>query len=505
MKSKKLIPLFRGLSSIMVSVMTLSILGTSIANTYRSDLDDVLGTQSYITLSDKDSAKYKTDYATIEDMAAAAKDIAVREGEEGTVVMKNDNGALPLGDTVALFGLAAYSPYPNNAGDLKAGNDDAVDLVASLKEAGVTINQTVSDFYVNKLLNAHEVVTQNPWTGADEKSTGFDHMYTTTVGDMAKFQINEVPANKFEELGAPSDMASQIDKNNTTAICVFARAGGESNTYAPGSAVNFAGEETGKDPLALSEDELSVIAYAKETCSKVVVLLNTGNAMVINDIVKGGKYEVDGIAYIGCPNDYQFTGIAKVLTGKVNSTGALTDTFVTDNASIPAVQNFGGDYYADYQIVAANAKNGFDSRYPNMEISNDSSAGSFGGGGATYSAGQYIVEAEGIYVGYKYYETRYFDSIMNPDSNASSSAGSTQGNAWDYDSEVNYTFGHTLSYLDYTQTIKSVEVDKTPEGNITAVIDVTNKSSEDGKFLAQLLCSSHTLNMIKRTMLKNPQ
>ena len=486
MKSKKLIPLFRGLSSIMVSVMTLSMLGTSIADTYRSNLDDVLGTQSYITLSDKESAKYKTDYATIEDMAAAAKDIAVREGEEGTVVMKNDNGALPLGNAVALFGLAAYAPYPNNAGDLKAGNDDAVDLVASLKEAGVTINQTVSDFYVNKLLNAHEVVTKNAWTGEDVKSIGYDYMYSSTVGDMVNYQINEVPASKFEELGAPSDMASQIDKNNTTAICVFSRAGGESNTYAPGSAVNFAGEATGKDPLALSEDELSVIAYAKETCSKVVVLLNTGNAMVINDIVEGGKYEVDGIAYIGCPNDYQFTGITNVLTGKVNSTGALTDTFVTDNASIPAVQNFGGDYYADYQIVAANAKNGFDSRYPNTEISNDSSAGSFGGGGATYSAGQYIVEAEGIYVGYKYYETRYFDSIMNPDSNATSSVGSTQGNAWNYDSEVIYPFGHTLSYLDYTQTIKSVDVDKTPEGNITAVIDVTNKSSKDGKFLAQL-------------------
>lgn len=486
MKSKTLIPFFRGLSSVMVSVMTLSILGTSVADTYRSNLDDVLGTQSYITVSDEASAKYKTDYETIEEMAAAAKDIAVREGEEGTVIMKNDNNALPLGDTVALFGLAAYAPYPYNAGDLKAGNDDAVDLVASLEDAGITINQTVADFYVKDLLNRHEEITQNAWTGEDEVSIAFDNIYTTKVGDMTEFQINEVPASKYEELGAPSDMASKIDKDNTTAIVVFARAGGESNTYAPGSAVNYAGEATGEDPLALSEDELSVVAYAKETCSKVVVLLNTGNAMIINDIAAGGEQEVDAIAYIGCPNDYQFTGITNVLTGKVNSTGALTDTFVADNASIPAVQNFGGDYYSDYQIVAANAENGYDPRYPKQEISNDSSAGSFGGGGATYSAGQYIVEAEGIYVGYKYYETRYFDSIMNPDSNAAASAGSTQGDTWNYDDEVIYSFGHTLSYLDYTQTVKSVEVDKTPEGNITAVVDVTNKSSQDGRFLAQL-------------------
>lgn len=483
---KKFVPIFRGLSSVMASVMTLSILGTSVADTYRSNLDDVLGTQSYVTSSDADSAKYQTDYATIEDMAAAAKDIAVREGEEGTVIMKNDNDALPLGDNVALFGLAAYAPYPYNAGDLKAGNDDAVDLVAGLTEAGISINQTVSDFYMNDLLNPHELVTENAWTGQEETSIGYDYIYSTAVGDMEEYQINEVPASKFEELGAPGDMASQIDKDNTTAICVFARAGGESNTYAPGSAVNFEGEATGEDPLALSEDELSVIAYAKETCSKVIVLLNTGNAMIINDIAEGGEYEVDGIAYIGCPNDYQFTGIVNVLTGAVNATGALTDTFVVDNESIPAVQNFGGDYYTDYQIVAANEENGYDSRYPNTEISNDSSAGSFGGGSATYSAGEYIVEAEGIYVGYKYYETRYFDSIMNPDSNADSSAGSTQGETWDYNSEVTYPFGHTLSYLDYTQTVTSVDVDKTSEGNVTAVVEVTNNSSEDGRFLAQL-------------------
>lgn len=488
MKAKKLLPVTRGMSAVMASVLTLSLLGSGVADTYRKNLDDVLGTQSYVTISDEDSARFKSDYGTIDEMMAAAKNIAVREGEEGTVVMKNDNNALPLAgtDTVALFGLAAYAPYPYNAGDLRAGNEDAVDLVQALTDAGIQINETMKNFYTEKLLNKHEVVTQNPWTGEDQVSVGFDYIYTTTIGDMTEFVINEVPAEKYEELGAPSDWKSQIDRDSTTAVCVFARPGGESNTYAPGSAVNFAGEKTGKDPLALSEDELSVIAAAKETCSRVVVLLNTGNTMVIKDIAEGGSHEVDGIAYIGCPNDYQFTGIVNVLTGKVNATGALPDTYVADHGSIPAVQNFGGDYYADADIVAANAANGFDPRYPGVEISNVSSAGSFGGGGATYSAGQYIVEAEGIYVGYKYYETRYFDSVMNPSYNAASSKGATQGGEWDYGREVTYSFGHTLSYLDYTQTLKSIDVDKTPEGNITAVIEVKNNSSQDGRFLAQL-------------------
>lgn len=486
MKEKKLSPVMRGISAAMASVLTLAITGTSVADTYRSNLDDVLGTQSYVTSSDKDSARFKSDYDTIEDMMTAAKDIAIREGEEGTVVMKNDNDVLPLNTAnVALFGLAAYAPYPYTSGDLKGGNEDAVDLVQAFTDAGITVNETLKDLYAT-MMNRHEEEVANQWTGEITKQTAYDIIYSTTVGDMVDYTIAEVPPAEFENLGASEDWKSAIDKDSTTAICVFARAAGESNTYAPGSAVNYAGEKTGKDPLELSEDELAVIDAAKETCSKVVVLINSGNTLMIRDIAEGGSHEVDGIAYIGCPNDYQFTGIVNVLTGKVNATGALPDTYVADNASIPAVQNFGGDYYADYAIVAANAENGYDSRYPGVEISNDSSAGSFGGGSATYSAGQYIVEAESIYVGYKYYETRYFDSVMNPSFHADSGAGATQSDSWNYDNEVVYSFGHTLSYLDYTQELKSVNVDKNTDGDITAVIAVTNKSNQDGRFLAQL-------------------
>lgn len=485
---KKISNMMRGVSSVTASVLALSVLGTGIANSYRKNLDEQLGTTSYVTSTDEASARFVKDYSTIEDMTAAAKDIAVREGEEGTVIMKNDNNVFPIAATqkVALFGMAAYAPYPYNSGDLRAGNDDAVDLRQALKDAGITVDSTLEDIYMNKILNPHDVEQTNRWTGAVSIVTGYDNIYTTSVGDMEDFVINEISPDRFTQMGASDDWKSTIDKDNTVAVCVFARPGGESNTYAQGSAVNAAGESTGEDPLALSEDELAVIDAAKETCSKVVVLLNSGNAMGIAQIAEGGAHEVDGIAYIGCINDYQCTGIVNVLTGKVNSTGALTDTYVVDNNSIPAVLNFGGDYYADADIVAANAANGYDARYPKTDISNISSASSFGGGDATYSAGQYIVEAEGIYVGYKYFETRYFDSIMNPSSNAASSKGATQSGTWSYDNEVIYPFGHTLSYLDYEQNVKSVTVDKTSEGNITAVVEVKNKSNQDGRFLAQL-------------------
>ena len=475
MKAKKFTPAMRGLAALMTCLMVLSIVGTGVANTYRGALDDTLGTESYVTINDDSAARFKTDYATIEDMAAAARDIAIREGEEGTVVMKNDNGVLPLkaNANVALFGLAAYNVYGP-----KGGNADAASLADALAGAGLNVNETLKDYYMTNIINMHTEMRPNRWTGKEVPTTVYDHMYVSAPGDWTTYQIAEVPPTEFEALGVPADWKSAIAKDSI-GICVFARGAGEGNTYKPGSALNYAGEATGEDPLKLSADELAVVEAAKETCSKVIVLLNTGNNMMIADIAEGGSHEVDGICYIGCPNDYQTIGIANVLTGKVNATGALASAFVRDHQSIPAVQNVGGDYFADYEIVCRND----DPRYPGKEIGNIGT-GSFGGAD-TYNGGMYIVEAEGIYVGYKYYEPRYFDAVMGQ-GNANSAAGATQGSAWNYGDEMLYTFGHGLSYLDYTQTIKSVTVDRSVNGNITAVVEVKNNSNQDGKFLTQL-------------------
>lgn len=475
MKAKKFTPAMRGLAALMTCLMVLSIVGTGVANTYRGALDDTLGTESYVTINDDSAARFKTDYATIEDMATAARDIAIREGEEGTVVMKNDNGVLPLNANanVALFGLAAYNVYGP-----KGGNADAASLADALAGVGLNVNETLKDYYMTNIINMHTEMRANRWTGKEVPTTVYDHMYVSAPGDWTTYQIAEVPPAEFETLGVPANWKEAIAKDSI-GICVFARGAGEGNTYKPGSALNYAGEATGEDPLKLSADELAVVEAAKETCSKVIVLLNTGNNMMIADIAEGGSHEVDGICYIGCPNDYQTIGIANVLTGKVNATGALASAFVRDHQSIPAVQNVGGDYFADYEIVCRND----DPRYPGKEIGNIGT-GSFGGAD-TYNGGMYIVEAEGIYVGYKYYETRYFDAVMGQ-GNANSAAGATQGSAWNYGDEMLYTFGHGLSYLDYTQTIKSVTVDRSVNGNITAVVEVKNNSNQDGKFLTQL-------------------
>ena len=482
-KSKKLASVFKGLAALMACLLVLATVGTSIAENYRSAIDSVLGTNSFVTKTDEDAAKFKSDYATIEEMAAAAKQLAIKEGEEGFVVMKNDNGTLPLasGKTVALFGLAAYAPYPYTSGDLKGGNVDAVDLLQALKDKGIKVNETVEKFYLEKLLNKHIEMVPNRWTGEEVPTVTFDNIFVSSPGDMVEYRIVEIEPARFSDFGtSASDIEKSITKDDTVAICVFARGAGEGNTYAPGSALNYDGEATGEDPLKLSEEELAVVDFAKKTCGNVVVLINSGNNMVIGDIAAGGSHEVDAIGYIGCINDYQCIGIVNVLAGDANATGALPDTYVTDNSSIPSVVNFGGGYFADYEIVNSSD----DPRFPGESIANIGS-GSFGGS-STYNGGMYVVEAEGIYVGYKYYETRYYDSVMNPSYKASSSKGATQGSSWDYNKEVVYTFGHGLSYLDYTQTIKSVDVDRTPEGNVTAVIEIKNNSDKEGLFLAQL-------------------
>lgn len=494
MNAKKLVPVCRGLTAVTASLLALSTIGYGIADTYRSNVDAAFGTSSYIIDEDTENARFKSDYATPEEMMAAARAHAVRQGEEGTVIMKNDNGALPLqaGKKIALFGAAAWKPYMQSTGDLKAGNDDAVNLDDALKAAGFTLDATMETIYRN-ILHDYTVSTRFGNT-----TVTYTNGYVTSPGDMTEYQIREVPPDKYtdrtlikeeerdEWLNVADNWKSSIDKTNTIAVCAFARGAGESNTYAPGKAKNFAGETIDRDPLALSPDELAVIDAAKETCGKVIVLINSGNAMELGEIARGGAHEVDAIAYMGVVNDYQCEGIVNVLSGKADATGALPDTYAIRNASAPAVNNFGGDYYADADIADAVAgTSGEDPRFPGVSIRNgNSDDASFGSN--SYSGGQYIVEAEGIYVGYKYYETRYYDGIANPWSKAHSAKGATDGEGWDYGREVVYPFGHGLSYLDYEQNIRSVSVDKSPEGNITATVDVINKSDRDGYFLAQL-------------------
>jgi len=474
MFSKKRLPLWRGLSGISLSALALLTMGYGIADTWRSTVDSALGTKSYVT--DSSNSKYTSVYSTGDEVMEASKAYAVEQGAEGTVIMKNDNNVFPLAKTskIALMGTAAYHSYYD-----AAGNSDQVTLKAALTAAGMTVDPTLDSIYTE--LATHNTTVTGMW---GQTSTTYDYGPNFTTGDYDStgFQIKEAdPYTDFVTAGgATSSWKSSVDAD--VAVVVFCRPGGEGTTYYPGIAKDTDGKTLNQNPLAFSPDELNVVKAAKEVASKVIVLLNTSCTLEVGPLMSG-EYAVDGIAYIGIPNDYQFTGIVQALDGDVNPTGALADTYAYSSTNSPAMVNFGGDYYSDYESLASDLTNYTDPRWPTTAVSNDKQ-GSFGGS-ASYNGGTYIAEAEDIYTGYNYYETRYYDTVLNQ-GNASSTTGSIDGNNWTYSNEVCYPFGYGLSYLDYTETLQSVSVETRAGGNITATINITNNGSKSGKFLGQL-------------------
>jgi beta-glucosidase len=177
-------------------------------------------------------------------------------------------------------------------------------------------------------------------------------------------------------------------------------------------------------PLALSDNEKAMIDLAKAHSTKVIIMLNCNNPVEIEDLKNDA--EVDAIVWAGEPGVYGFLGVADVLSGAANPSGRLPDTYAVNSASAPAMQNFGLYMYT-----------------------NNSNSGSASGDVAQLTTDNkgdwYVVETEGIYQGYKYYETRYEDQILGQ-GNAAAAEGSSVDGAWSYANEVSYPFGYGSSY-----------------------------------------------------------
>lgn len=484
MKLTKHKPLFRGIAAAAAALLTLSTVAYGIAKSdlaigwvdgyfgindrtiYEDQVTEVPGytipgtTEGYSYLKGR---AYETEYDSADAYADALREHAIRQGEEGFALLRNENGALPLnksdaGRNVALFGWNAYNTPTGHTGvNANNGNPGRGQTESTDKHPKITLKDAFDSI---DGINVNASVLSDHFTGAmagPSRGGGWWGGGNATPWEDYKYTIPEV---------APDDgmVASwSIDKASTTGIVVLGRGGGEGNNYKVDAATNA------KDPLALSDDELEIVRLAKDRCAKVVVLIVSANAMELGPLVEeGGEYEVDAIGFCGIPNDYQYQGIANVLAGEINATGGLTDTYVYDNSFTPASINMGQQQYSDLDTIT-------------------SFEDPLGRNTTSYNANNYIVEAEGIYVGYKYYETRYFDSMADAEgTNAASTAGSTTGDAWDYANEVIFPFGQSLSYIPYTQEITDIRVDNSENGNITARIRVTNEGDEDGYFLAQL-------------------
>lgn len=426
--------LFRGLTSVFTCLfLIVTIVQYYATGTYQGKVDEILGTNSGSVehSADLSDYKYKSDYGSAEKLMDAGEALNERIEEEGAVLLKGTADDIVVGGDlgVTLFGIRSYLMHYNGTIGAVTNTSLTAKLNEALEEKGFRVNPEMQEFYQSIAGN-------------------YNTQLTTAV--------NEVPRSEYEAYGINS-----YDGYSDAAIVVLGRACGEAATYLPGSAGiekpdEFSQSTTG-NILGLSDDEKDLVEYVKEQgFSKIIVLINSANTMEI-EALKQDK-SIDSIMLIGNPSAYGNYGIADILAGNVLPSGHLTDTYAVNTALAPSAQNFDSYEYANNEDV--------------------------------YSA-WYEVESEGIYVGYKYYETRYYDSVMGNGNASIAKKGETVdgGGTWNYDNEVSYSFGYGVEGSVFTEEITDTQIDWSGETNSTVTVNVTNVGDQAAKHVVQLYVS----------------
>lgn len=449
MKGKRRI--WRGFTTITAGFLTIMIGAGTICEGWRENLDQNLGTtSSYIKTADKTvegTYTYTSDYTTTDELVQAHKDVNEQISGEGSVLLKND-GTLPLAKgAVTLFGTASHYPYYGGQMGGKVNDEEAVSLEQALENAGYTINPVMTDLY-ESMGNIVTGTTKEAFTGKDQDVYGYrpgkitQNIFGASVGG---YSVGEPPLSLYKETNA--DYQDSFAQYHDAAIVVIGRSGTEGGDYLPGED-GLAEGESGETPLSLNDEERAMINLACENFDKVIFLVNSVNAIEIQELKDNDA--IDAILWVGYPGCYGFNGVVDVLDGEVSPSGHLSATYAVNSKSSPAMANFG-----------------------NIEYTN--------GEGATGS--MYVVDAESIYTGYKYYETRYADTVADV-GNAASKAGSSNGDTWNYANEVTYGFGYGLSYTQFEQTLDSVA--RNDDKTITVTVTIKNTGDAAGKDVAQI-------------------
>ncbi|MBO6197083.1 MAG: glycoside hydrolase family 3 C-terminal domain-containing protein [Butyrivibrio sp.] len=376
-----------------------------------------------------------------EESSEQAKELCTQIAEEGIVLLKNDSAALPLasGTKVNVFGWSSTNPiYGGTGSGALSAAYPTVDFLQGLTDAGIEYNQELVDFYKG-------------WRDS-----------RPSVGMMG--QDWTIPEPTIDEYG---DLFTSAKDYSDTAIFFIARSGGEGADLP----VNYDGEDTynydpnswfggtgtryseqaddldaNKSYLELSNREQALLDKVTSDYSKVIVIVNSANAMELGFV--NDYSQIKSVIY--CPGTGQtgFDGLGEILAGQVNPSGKTADTFVADLHATPTANNFGDFDYTNMTEFG----------YENM----------FAEGGMAYPT--FVNYVEGIYVGYRFYETAF----------AEAEAGNME---FDYDSAVVYPFGYGLSYTTFTQEMGPVNNDgKTVSFDVT----VTNTGSASGKDVVEV-------------------
>ena len=373
---------------------------------------------------DPDAIYFQKEFSSVEEMINAGDDLCYQLEAEGAALLMN-NGALPLakGAKVSTLSSSSVDLVYGGTGSGNVDASKAKNVKESLESSGLEVNETLWNFYLNE---------------------GANYRRTTSTGESAVLaghaSINEVPWNVY-----PQNVVDSFAQYGDAVIVTFSRVGGE------GYDLNFEGIAD-YNYLALSQEEKDMLQAAEEmkkagTIENIIVLINTSNALQV-DFLK--EYDVDACLWVGGLGIKGTEAVADILAGKVNPSGSLVDTYCYDNLSSPAMQNFVATTYA-----------GFDEK--NIPA----------------NASTYMIYQEGIYVGYKYYETRYEDFVM----------GTGNAGEYNYNEEVAYTFGFGLSYTTFEYSNFNVKYNASTD-QYDVKVTVTNTGAVAGKETVQIYVQS---------------
>jgi len=384
---------------------------------------------------------YPTNGMSLTEWKAEADKLVEEIAAEGVTLLKNENNTLPLakGAKVSLFGRSSVDLVYGGTGAGTIDVTTAVNLKQGLEAEGrFQVNNVLWDFYK----------TFDGQTGYIRSNGGFmgaraDQIFTAEVAQ--DLYTDEVKAS--------------YDEYSDAAIVVLSRVGGE------GSDMPASDFGDGTKYLQLQDVEKELLQAVKDSgkFEKIIVLVNSSNAMELG-FLDQETYGISAALWLGGVGQSGARAIGSILAGDVNPSGHLPDTYAADSYSSPAMQNFGDFTFTNAEEI-------------NAAI------------GQRNNGTKYVVYQEGIYVGYRYYETRYADSVTDPEgTGATSSAGAFMGDSWNYADEVVYPFGHGLSYgtddgLPFMQTL--TEANMIDDG-LTATIHVINNGTVAGKSVVQL-------------------
>lgn len=405
---------------------------------FRSTLDQFMGSRAQLS----------------DELLQAGNTLAEQIQAEGTVLLRNEENVLPLSkdnNKVNVFGWSATQWITGGSGSGQCATLE-VDFLAALKEAGIEYNQEVIDMYTGFLDN-------RPFTGPSGGALStfpeeFSSLYEPSVSD-----ANYYSQTLLDNAKAFSD----------TAIVVIGRQTGESNdTPREQYKQTVKGGELTEDDtrtyLEISTEEEELLKYAGETYDKVIVVVNTTNTMNLSflETIPG----LDACLLVGGTGALGARSVVDILYGEVNPSGHLTDTYAYDFAT--------GASYANAGLAGIGYYTNADGLYPADGVTTNGNDT----GKPLYEGVAYVDYVEGIYVGYKWYETADTEGYW---ANVSNEFGTG------YDGVVQYPFGYGMSYTTFDWEVvnsSSGALDK--DGTVTVTVKVTNTGDVAGKDVVQL-------------------